>query len=110
MTSEKSSTGLDANVAGLLCYLGGWITGIIFLVLEKESKFVKFHALQSIVTFGGLHVIWLIFNWIPFIGWIIGLVVGIISFILWIILMVKAYRGETFKLPVAGDVAKSQLK
>jgi len=101
---------MEENVEGALCYALGWITGIVFLVLEKESKFVKFHALQSIVTFGGLHVIWLIFNWIPFIGWIIGLVVGIISFILWIILMVKAYRGETFKLPVAGDVAKSQLK
>lgn len=110
MTTEKSSTGLDTNVAGLLCYLGGWITGIIFLVLEKESKFVKFHALQSIVTFGGLHVIMLIFGWIPVLGWIISLVIGILAFILWIILMVKAYRGETFKLPVAGDVAKSQLK
>ncbi len=110
MTSEKSSTGLDANVAGLLCYLGGWISGIVFLVLEKDSKFVKFHALQSIVTFGALHVLGMILGWIPLIGWILGMVIGVLALILWIILMVKAYQGETFKLPVAGDVAQSQLK
>jgi len=110
MTSEKSSTGLDANVAGLLCYIGGWISGIVFLVLEKDSKFVKFHAVQSIVTFGALHVLAMILGWIPFIGWIFGTVIGILALILWIILMVKAYQGEIFKLPVAGDVAKSQLK
>lgn len=110
MTSEKSSTGLDANVAGLLCYIGFWISGIVFLVLEKDSKFVKFHAVQSIVTFGALHVLTMILGWIPFIGQIFGIIIGILALILWIILMVKAYRGEIFKLPVAGDVAKSQLK
>lgn len=105
----KSSTGLEPNVAGVLCYLGGWITGIIFLVIEKESKFVRFHALQSIVTFGGFYVLLLIFRWIPIINWIVVLVISILAFILWIVLMVKAYQGQTFRLPVAGDIAKSQL-
>ncbi len=109
MSLEKSSTGLEANVAGLLCYLLGWITGIIFLLLEKESKFVRFHALQSVITFGGLGVLSLFLGWIPFFGWLLAAVIGILSFILWIILMVKAYQGETFKLPIAGDIAKSQL-
>lgn len=109
MPSEKSSTGLEANVAGLLCYLLGWITGIIFLIIEKESKFVRFHAVQSILTFGGLTVLPLFLVWIPFLGWILMIVIPILGFILWAVLMVKAYQGETYKLPVAGDIAKSQL-
>jgi len=60
----ESSTGLSANVAGLLCYVAGWITGIVFIVLEKKSIFVKFHAWQSIMTFGVLTVIQIILsNW-----------------------------------------------
>ena len=47
---EKTSTGLDENVAGLLCYILGWITGIVFLVIEPDNKFVRFHALQSIIV------------------------------------------------------------
>src|SRR4030042_4110137 len=61
----ESSTGLTANVAGLLCYVAGWITGIIFVVLEKKSTFVKFHAWQSIMTFGALTVAHLVLSTIP---------------------------------------------
>ena len=56
----KSSTGLDENVAGLLCYVATWITGIIFFVIEKDSKFVKFHAMQSIITFAAINVLMII--------------------------------------------------
>jgi uncharacterized membrane protein len=107
---EKTSMGMDQNVAGLLCYLVGWITGIIFLVLEKDNKFVKFHAIQSIIVFGALTVAWIILSFIPLIGWIINMLLGILGIILWIILMVKAYRGEKYKLPVAGDIAEKQVK
>jgi uncharacterized membrane protein len=62
---ERSSTGLDENVAGFLCYLFGFITGIVFLVVEKESRFVKFHAMQSTITFLGLFIISMIIGWIP---------------------------------------------
>lgn len=58
----ESSTGLSANVAGLLCYVAGWITGIVFVVLEKKSIFVKFHAWQSIITFGVLTGALIVFN------------------------------------------------
>jgi hypothetical protein len=61
----KSSTGLDENIAGLLCYVAGWVTGIIFLVIEKDSKTVKFHAWQSIFTFGGLTIISIALGFIP---------------------------------------------
>jgi len=58
----KTSLDLDENMVGLLCYIGGWITGIIFLVLEKENKFVRFHALQSLLTFLPLSVLaWLLY-------------------------------------------------
>ncbi len=110
----KTSTGLEPNVAGLLCYVFGWITGLVFLVLEKDNKFVRFHAVQSIIVFGAFNVVFIIlwiFTLIPYI-WILFLVliylVGVFAFILWIILMLKAYAGEKFKLPVAGNIAAKQ--
>ena len=105
----KTSMGLDENIAGLLCYVVGWITGIIFLVLEKENQFVRFHALQSILTFLPLSVIALLLGWIPFVGWVLAGLVWILTFILWIVLMFKAYRGEKYKLPIAGDIAEKQI-
>jgi len=106
----KSSLGLEENIAGLLCYLLGFITGIIFLVLEKESSFVKFHALQSTIAFGGLFIVSLVLGFIPFLGWLIDLLISLFSLVLWIICMVKAYQGEMFKLPVAGEIAAKQAQ
>lgn len=102
---EKSSTGLQPNVAGLLCYLFGWITGLIFLLVEKESKFVRFHAMQSIATYVVLFVIYMVLWFIPVIGWIINIFIAIGMFILWIVLMYQAYKGKKYKLPVVGDFA-----
>jgi len=107
---NKTDSGLQQNVAGLLCYLLGWVTGIIFLVIEKKNKFVRFHAVQSIVVFGAYTVIAIILNLIPFIGWVINMLLGIATFILWIILMFKAYQGQMYKLPVAGSIAENQVK
>jgi len=104
----ESSTGLSANVAGLLCYVLTWVTGIIFVVLEKKSTFVKFHAWQSIMTFGVLTVAELILAWIPFVGWILSILIGILMFILWIILMIQAGTGKMWKVPWAGDWAEKQ--
>lgn len=102
----KSSTGLEENIAGLLSYLAGWITGLIFFLIEKDSKFVKFHAMQSIVTFGGLMVVAWIISIIPVIGWAIGGLLSVLGVVLWIVLMVKAYQGQKFKLPFIGDLAE----
>jgi uncharacterized membrane protein len=107
---EKTSTGLKENVAGLLCYLLGWITGLIFIIIEKDNKFVRFHAMQSIVVFGVLTIASIILSWIPFIGWVLSWLISVLAFILWIILMIKAYQGEKYKLPWAGNFAEKQIK
>jgi uncharacterized membrane protein len=102
----KTSTGMKANVAAVLSYLLGFITGIIFYLIEKENKFVRFHAMQSMVTFGALWVLSIAVWVIPFIGGLLAPLIYILEFILWIILMIKAYQGEYFKLPIAGDIAE----
>ena len=102
----KSSTGLEENIAALLSYLVGWITGLIFFLIEKDSKFVKFHAMQSIIVFVVLMVVGWILAAIPFIGWVLSSLVWVLMVVLWIVLMVKAYQGVKFKLPVSGDLAE----
>lgn len=119
----ESSTGLTANVAGLLCYVAGWITGVIFVVLEKKSTFVKFHAWQSIMTFGVLTVAHLVLSTIPgaiaavtfplsigltIFASVMGWIIGVMMFILWIILMIQAGTGKMWKVPGAGDWAEKQ--
>lgn len=131
MTAQKTSTGLEPNVAGLLCYVFGWITGIIFFLVESENKFVRFHAMQSIVTFGALTVLQILIRIVTSLIWSIlwrGLgswtlagtltsLMGILSTLVWlatvvlaVLLMIKAYQNETFKLPFAGAIAEKQLE
>ncbi|EHR79406.1 membrane protein [Thermococcus litoralis DSM 5473] len=107
---KKTSLGLDENVEGALAYLLGWLTGILFLLLEKESDFVRFHAMQSTITFLAITVIDIIFGAIPFFGWILGSLVTLIGLILWILGMVKAYQGEYYKFPIVGEIAEKQIK
>ena len=102
----RSSTGLTENTAGLLCYVLGWISGIVFILLERESDFVRFHAVQSIIVFGVISIANAVLDWLPVIGWIISVALGIVAFVLWIILMVKAGRGEKYKIRWAGDFAE----
>jgi uncharacterized membrane protein len=122
----KATFGLDENVASAACYVLGWLTGIIFFLMEKDNKTVRFHAMQSILTFLPL----MILVWI--IGAIVSMMVlgagmygavgmwGIVSLImtliwiimllLWLVLMFKAYQGEKFKVPIVGDIAENQVK
>ena len=102
----KTSMGIQPNVAALLSYLLGWITGLIFYLIEKENKFVRFHAFQSIVVSGALMALSIVLMVIPVIGWALIPVVQVVGLILWIICMIKAYQGEKFKLPIAGDLAE----
>ena len=99
----KTSTGLEENVAGLLCYVLGWVTGLVFILLEQENKFVRFHAMQSIIIFGALNIISIVF--VPFL-WVFASLLGVLAFALWIILIIRAYQGVMYKLPVVGDLAE----
>jgi uncharacterized membrane protein len=103
-----SSTGINPTVAGLLCYLVGFITGIIFLIIEKENKFVRFHATQSILAFGFLFVLHVVLPLIPFLGWLLVWPVHIVTLVVWLLLMVKAFKGEYYKLPIIGDMAEQK--
>lgn len=105
----KTETGLEENLEALLTYVLGWITGIIFLIIEKKSKFVKFHAIQSIIVFGFFTLIWVILASIPFINLVTIPIIALLSLIIWIISMVKAYNYEWFEWPIAGDIAKKQI-
>ncbi|MFC1594276.1 DUF4870 domain-containing protein [Candidatus Omnitrophota bacterium] len=104
--AKKTELGLQPNVAGLLCYLFGFISGIIFIVLEKKNKFVRFHALQSIVAFGALFMLGIVGPFIPLVGWMLIPLLAITYIVLWFVLMIKAYKGEMYKLPIAGDIAE----
>jgi uncharacterized membrane protein len=108
---------MDEKVAGLLCYVLGWITGLIFYFIDKRP-YVRFHATQSIVVFGGLHIISIVlamfFGFSLLAGGLSGFSMGyafyglvnLVGLILWILLMVKAYQGERFRVPVAADIAE----
>ena len=104
----RSSTGLDENIAGALAYFGIFISGIALLVLEKNSTYVRFHALQSTVTFLSLFVINLVGGLIPLIGPLLSVLIPPAALILWIVLIVKAYQGERWQLPVIGEIAEER--
>jgi uncharacterized membrane protein len=104
--TEKTSTGFDANLAAALSYLVGFVTGIIFLLVEKENKFVRFHAMQSTLLFGGIVAIDILLQIVPILGALVVIFVVIpLSAILWLLLMFRAYQGDEFKLPLVGQMA-----
>lgn len=97
--------GLNARVVALLAYLFQWISGLIILLLEKENRFVRFHAAQSIILFAGLGVLQLVTGILPFTGFLSG-ILGIAQLVFWILMMVNAYKGRYYKIPVIGDYAE----
>jgi uncharacterized membrane protein len=116
--TASPTEGLAENVAGLLCYVLGWITGIIFLLIDKRP-WVRFQAAQSIAVFGGLTVVRIALSVMSgmiggLVGFgllaMIGLLVGMVGLVLWIFLMVKAFKHENFRVPVAASIADSIAK
>jgi uncharacterized membrane protein len=118
--TADTATGLEPTVAGALSYLLGPITGVLFYVLEPEDAFVRFHAVQSTLVFGGLFVASLVFSvvltlasFVPGVGWIAAAVLGIgsllltpVAFLAWVFLMYKAYQGEEYGVPLVGSYAR----
>jgi uncharacterized membrane protein len=103
---ERTSMGMKARTAGLLCYLFGWVGGLVFLLLERDNRFVRFHAMQSILFFGAISILEWVFGYFPFWFFGVGGALGLVSFIGWIVLMVAAHRGRYYKLPLIGDYAE----
>jgi len=99
---NTTGTGLQDNVAGLLCYLFWWVSGIVFLILEPKNKFIKFHAVQSIIVFGAIFVLCMIFIWVPVLSWLIW----VLALIPWVLLMYQAYQGKKYMVPIAGVYAE----
>jgi len=121
----KSSTGLDENIAALLSYILGWVSGLIFFLIEKDSKFVRFHAMQSILFNVAVGVLCIVLWIVTFIlvviasqlagalGSLIGLLATLFWFVVlgalliaWILCLVRAYQARYFKLPVIGNLAE----
>ena len=119
--SDHRQSALSENLAALLSYVFGWITGLIFFLLDKRP-YVRFHAAQSIVVFLGLHILRAVLGAIFGMGWWFGgfggwgvftfgalllNLLSLVSLVLWIVLMVNAFQGVRFKLPFAGDIAEN---
>ena len=104
----KTSIGLEANVAAALSYGALFVTGIIVILIEKDNKFVRFHAMQSIITFGAIFILQMALVFTIFLVFLLP-VLNIAALILWIVLMIKAYQGEKFKLPVIGNIAEQKI-
>lgn len=116
-SGQPTSTGLDPKLAGLLCYILGIVTGLIFFFIEKTNQVVRFHAAQSIVFSVFTIALWIILTIISLvlyqISWALGNLFNLLTlllwlglFIVWIVLLIKGYSGEKWKLPVLGDMAE----
>jgi uncharacterized membrane protein len=112
MARAAGTTGLQENIAGALCYLVGWLTGIIFLLIDKRPL-VRFHAAQSIVVFGFLFLCRLVLSFgimgSAFFGLfaLISILLSIVTLVAWIALMVMTYQGKRVEIPIAAGIAKS---
>jgi uncharacterized membrane protein len=106
----KSSTGIDPNLAGALTYLLGIVTGVVFLIIEQENRYVRFHAFQSTFTFVAVAVAYLLILGLPILNWLLVVPFFLAVTGLWGFLMFKAVQGERYKLPLIGDWADAQLK
>ncbi len=110
MAEKKTVLGISENFEALLCYAGFWITGFLFLILEKENQFVRFHALQSLVLFLGLFILHVVFSAIPILGWLLTTLLFPVTVIIWLLLMLLVLSGTKFKIPIIGDFVEEQLK
>ena len=106
--------GIQENVAGLLCYIAGWISGLIFLLIDRRP-FVRFHAVQAIGLNIGIVVIYLVvafsfvmlhFLHLGFLALAVYPILGVLIFAVWVFMMYKAYQHEKFMLPIIGNIAE----
>lgn len=109
MNEEKTSLGLTPSLTAALAYVLGFVSGIIVFILEKENRFVRFHAMQSMLLSAAFFVVNIVVSFIPVAGPILGLLVCLIGIICWLIVLIKAAQGQYYKLPFIGDYAEKQI-
>jgi uncharacterized membrane protein len=117
LARESPQSQMSENLAATLSYSLGWLTGIIFYLIDKRP-YVRFHAAQSMVVFGGLHILtfvvgaffglsWITGGWAGFsLGLTLYRILHLVSVVLWVVLMIKAYQGERFRVPLAADLSE----
>lgn len=110
MTNRRGGTGLPPNLAATLAYAFGAVSGIAMLMIERDDKFVRFHAWQSTLTFVAALLASLLVASFPVVGGLLNAILTIGVVALWILLMVKAFSGERFKLPYVGEIAEQQIR
>jgi uncharacterized membrane protein len=111
-----TSTGVEPRLSALLCYTAWWLSALVFLVIEQQHRVVRFHAAQSLILFGGLSVLiglltifsvamlvvsagaFQVARLLVYLVWIAA--VGI-----WLVLMLRTFKGETWRVPFIADVA-----
>lgn len=98
------------NLVAAMSYLVFFVTGIVILLVEKDDKFIRFHAMQSTIIFGALFILNIVVDIL--LGFVAGFVTSLVSIVVlvvWIVSMVRAYKGEMFKWPIVGDLAEKQV-
>jgi len=106
----SSSTGLDPKLAAVLAYLFGCVSGVVLLIVERKDDYVRFHAMQSTLTFLAVLIAGLVLGSLPIVGWLLYRLASAGTFLLWLVLMFKAFTGERYKLPYVGEIAERQLR
>lgn len=110
MSPFRSSTGLPDNIAAAVCYFFPFLGGIVFLALEKQSRFVLFHALQSLIAYGALGICHIVSGILPLVGPLLGGLVSLCSFVLWLLMIYHSLGGRWYRLPWAGQIAEQQMR
>ncbi len=108
-SGRKTTLGIEKNLEALLCYLLFWVSGIVIFIIEKENRYVRFHAAQSMAAFVILFTLLLIFPVVPIIGLLLYYLLRVLIFVLWLFLMYKAFNGEEYQLPYIGEFVKSRF-
>lgn len=105
--TEKTTIGLTPNVGGMLSYI--FIIGIVFLFIEKDNRFIRYHAFQSLFLAVAVFLINIVLGFLPIIGLIFSFLISLLAFAIMIFMMYQAYNGNYYKLPIIGEMAEKQV-
>lgn len=119
--NEPTSTGVEARLASVLCYTGWWLTGLVFLFAERQHRGVRFHAAQSVVIFGALSVVMLMMGGVSALALLVpgpafqtlqslDNLIWLSAIVLWVILLARTWRGDTWRVPFVAGLAQRMAR